>query len=106
MLIVGLSLITLYWVPSVHAAPNIPAEIMELCRMFGSQIINQGNSSAPVGDIVRTDILGNSRSSGGGMDIGAIECDGDGKGSPDPGPSPAPKPRPKLPPPTDFAIRP
>jgi hypothetical protein len=83
----------------------LPAEIVDLCRMLKDQIINQGTD---VG--IDRDLLGMPRPAGGGVDIGAIECDSGAGGevplvpmppSPPPPPEvpPAPKPpKPKPPP--------
>ena len=56
--------------PGSLTSTEIPAEIIDLCRILKDQIINRG---VAVG--VDHDILGMPRPSGGGVDIGAIECD-------------------------------
>jgi hypothetical protein len=56
--------------PAGLAAAGVPAEIADLCRILKDQIVNRG---VDVG--IDRDFLGMPRPSGGGVDIGAIECD-------------------------------
>jgi hypothetical protein len=53
---------------------KMSADIADLCRTVGPQIINKGDPSV-LSDGVTTDYAGVPRPQGGGVDIGALECD-------------------------------
>jgi hypothetical protein len=82
--------------PAGIAAAGLPSEIVDLCRTLKDRIVNQGDD---VG--IPTDLLGQPRPSGGGFDIGAIECDGAGTPA---GPPVPPVPVAGLPAPTNFRM--
>jgi parallel beta-helix repeat protein len=57
---------------------DAPPEVADLCRSLGTQVINKGNSSVLSVPGLDRDFAGMPRPQGGGVDIGALECDTSG----------------------------
>ena len=86
--VIGLLLLCLVSPVAAASRTDVSAAVTELCATLGPMLINQGSREGT--EAVTDDIAGRARPSGGGLDVGAIECDGTG-GQPTRGTLPRPE---------------